>query len=81
MADGLIFSSAVEAFGALVLGLAEVSFGAELNGVGVGAVPTEGVALNNVSSSVSIPKIFYATSEISLETFDFFSMAPLLRFE
>ena len=45
MADGLIFSSTVEVFGALVFGLAEASFGAKLNGVGVGAVPTVGMAL------------------------------------
>ena len=35
----------------LIFGLAEASFGAKLNGVGVGAVPTEGMALNNVSPS------------------------------
>ena len=62
MADGLIFSCTVEAFGALVFGLAEASFGAKLNGVGVGAVPTEGggrgIALNNVSLSMLIPNIF-----------------------
>ena len=37
--DDLIFSCTVEAFGGLVFGLAEASFGAKLNGVGVGAVP------------------------------------------
>ena len=79
--DGLIFSSTVEAFGALVFGLAGASFGAKLNGVGTGAVPTDGMALNNVSPSMSTLKIFCATSEISLQTFDFFSVAPLLRFE
>ena len=61
--------------------MAEVSFGAKLNGVKVGAVPTERMALNNVSPSMSTPKTFCATSEISLQTFDFFSMASLLRFE
>ena len=81
VADGLIFFSAVEAVGARVLGLAQASFGAKLNGVGAGAVPTEGMTLNNVSPSMSIPKIFFAISEISLQTFDIFSMAPLLRFE
>ena len=34
--DGLMFSSTVEAFGALVFGLAEASFGVKLNGVGAG---------------------------------------------
>ena len=38
--EGLMFSSTVEAFGALVFGLAEASFGVKLNGVGAGAVPT-----------------------------------------
>ena len=79
--DGLMFSSTVEAFGALVFGLAEASFGVKLNGVGAGAVPTEGMALNNVSPSMSTPRIFCATSDISLQTFDFFSIAALLRFE
>ena len=72
--DGLIFSSTVEAFGALVFGFAEASFGLKLNGVGGGAVPTEGMALNNVSPSMSTPRIFYATSDVSLETSDLFSM-------
>ena len=36
MVDGLIFSSTVEVFGALVFGLAEVSFGERLLDVGVG---------------------------------------------
>ena len=44
-------------------------------------MPTEGMTLNNLSPSMSTPKIFCATSEISLQTFDFFSMAPLLKFE
>ena len=47
--DGLMFSSTVETFGALVFGIAEASFEVKLNGVGAGAVPTEGMALNNVS--------------------------------
>ena len=38
--------------------LAEASFGVKLNGVGVGGVPTEGMALNNISPSMSTPKIF-----------------------
>ena len=78
-----MFFSTVEAFGALVFGLAEASFGVKLNGdgVGAGAVPTEGMALNNVSPLMSTPKIFCATSYISLQTLDFFSLAPLLRFE
>ena len=67
--DGLVFSSTAEAFGALFFGLAEASLGTKLNGVGAGAVPTEEMALN-VSSSMSTPKIFCATSEISSETFD-----------
>ena len=79
--DGLIFSGIIEAIGALVFGLAEASFKAKLNEVGVGAVPTEGMALNNVSSSISTPKTFCATFEISSQTFDFFSKAPLPRFE
>ena len=80
--DGLMFSSTVEAFGALVFGLAETSFGLKLNGFGAGAVSTEGMALvNNVSPLMSTPKIFCATSDISLQTFDFFSMARLPRFE
>ena len=41
VADDVIFSSTVEAFSAMVFGLAEASFGAKLNGVGVGAVPAE----------------------------------------
>ena len=45
------------------------------------AKSTEGMALNNVSPSMSTPRIFCATSDISLRTFDFFSIAPLLRFE
>ena len=44
-------------------------------------MPTEGMVLNNVSPSMSTPRIFCATSDISLQTFDFFSMAPLERFE
>ena len=80
VADSLIFSSTEEAFGVLVFHFAEASFGAKRNGVGVGTVPTEGMALN-VSPSMSTPKIFCATSEICLQTFDFFSIAPLLRFE
>ena len=79
--DGLMFFSTVEAFGALVFGLAEASFGVKLNGVGARAVPTEGMALNNVSPLMSTPKIFCATSDICLQTFDFFSMAPLQRFK
>ena len=76
-----MFSSTVESFGVLVFGLAEASFGVKLSGAGAGAVPTEGMALNNVSPSMSTPRIFCATSDISLQTFDFFSMAPLLRLE
>ena len=80
VADGLMFSSTVEleAVGALVFGLGEASFGLKLNGVGAVAVPTEGMALNNVSPLMSTPKIICATSDISLQTFGFFSMAPLL---
>ena len=76
-----MFSSTVEAFEVLVFGLAEASFGVELSGVWAGAVPTEGMSLNNVSPSMSTPRIFCATSDISLQTFDFFSMAPSLRHE
>ena len=76
-----MFSSTVEGFGALVFGFKEVSFGVKLNGVGAGAVPVERMALNNVSPSMSTPRMFCATSDISLQTSDFFSMAPLLRFE
>ena len=77
-----MFSSTVVAFGAMIFGLAEASFGVKLNGVGAGAVPTEGMALNNVPPSMwTTPKIFYTTFDISLQTFDFFSMAPLLRSE
>ena len=68
--DGLIFSSTVEAFGELVFGLAGASFGAKLNGDGVGAVLTERMALNNFSPSMSTSKTFCATSEIALQTFD-----------
>ena len=63
--DGLMFSHTVEAYGALVFGLTEASFGVKLNGVGAGAVPTEGMALNNVSPSMTTPGIFCATSDIS----------------
>ena len=66
--DGLMFSSTVEAFGTLVFGLAEASFRVKLNGVGAGTVPTEGMDLNNVSPWMSTPKIFCATSDISLQT-------------
>ena len=38
--DGFMFFSTAEAFGALVFGLTEASFGVRLNGVGAGAVPT-----------------------------------------
>ena len=41
--DGFIFSSTVEAFGALIFGLEGASFGAKVNGVG--AVPSEGKSL------------------------------------
>ena len=61
---GLMFSSTVEAFGSLVFGLAEASFGVKLNGVGAGVVPTEGMALNNASPLMSTPKFVYATSNI-----------------
>ena len=60
--DGLMFSSTVEVFGALLFGLAEVSFG--VNGAEAGAVPTEGMALNNVSPSMWTSRIF-ATFDIS----------------
>ena len=53
----------------------------KLNGVRAGAVPTEGMALNYDSPLMSAPKIFCATCDISIQTFDFFSVAPLLRFE
>ena len=81
--DVLMFSSTVEAFGALVFGLAVVSFGLglRLNGVVAGAVPTEGIDLNDVSPSMSTRRVFCPTSDISSQTCDFFSMAPLLRFE
>ena len=79
--DRLMFSSTVETFGALVFGVAEPSFGVKLNGVGAGAVPTEGMALNDVLHSMSTPRNFCAISDISLQTFDFFSVAPLLIFE
>ena len=58
--DGLIFSSTVGAFEALVFCLAGASFGAKL--VGAGAVPTGGMASNNFSPSMSTPKIFCASS-------------------
>ena len=76
--DGLIFSITVETFGALLFALTRASVRARLNGVGVGALPAEGMALNNIPPSMSI---FYAPFETSLQTFDFFSMAPLLIFE
>ena len=50
VANGLIFSSTVEAFGALVFGLAEASFGAKLNGVG--AVPAEGMTLRLMTTRI-----------------------------
>ena len=73
LVGGLMFSSTEEAFGAPFSGLAEAFFGVNLNGVGAGAVSTEEMALNNVSPSMSTPRIFCATSDISLRTFDFFS--------
>ena len=76
--DGLKFSSAVEAFRALVFDLAQVS---KLTGVGAGAVSTEGMASNTFPPAMSTTKIFCTTSEICLHTFDFFFMAPLPRFE
>ena len=56
--DGLILSSTVEAFGALVFDLAEASFGAKLNGIGVGAVPTEGRALIMFHLLCRLPRFF-----------------------
>ena len=75
---GLKFSSTVEAFEALVFDLAQVS---KLNVVGAGAVSTEGMASNTFSPAMSTTNMFCTTSGICLHTFDFFSMAPLLRFE
>ena len=80
--DGLMFSSTVGTFEALVFGLAEVSFGAKLNGVGVGAEPMDRMALSNFSPEMSTARIFCAKPEIRLQTLNFFfSMAALIRFE